>query len=234
MWWAGTSENGWGLSLIQHDDRLFGALYIYDAAGNPTWVVMSGGTWDSSHTIFTGPLYEPTGSPFYAYDTTKFNVGDLKGYLTATFQDSNHAKFEYNVGSLNGGKTIAREDFGASSIVGTDHTDLWWGGDSQNGWGITITQQGSTLFPVWFTYGTSGAPLWYFMTDGTWNAANDTYSGNMYRATGSSWIGTTYDASKLAVTKAGTFSILFTASGATFSYNADGHSGSAALVREPF
>ena len=43
MWWAGSAENGWGMSLVQHNDTLFGALYIYDRTGKPIWVVMPGG-----------------------------------------------------------------------------------------------------------------------------------------------------------------------------------------------
>jgi hypothetical protein len=38
----------------------------------------------------------------------------------------------------------------------------------------------------------------------------------------------------LEVTSAGTYKFQFSGDAATFSYSADGHSGSMALVREPF
>jgi hypothetical protein len=234
MWWGGPSENGWGMSLIQHNDILFAALYIYDASGNPTWLVMPGGSWDATHTIYTGSLYEPTGSPFYAYDTSHFAPGSAKGAITLTFADENNATLDYTIGSATGHKSIMREVYGADSIVGTDHTDLWWGGTSQNGWGITIMQQGATLFPIWYTYGSNGMPMWYVMPSGSWTSST-TYSGALYRTTGSPWIGATYDPTKLDAINVGTFSVTFNVDGtATLNYTADGHSGTAALVREPF
>jgi hypothetical protein len=44
LWWSGSVENGWGMSVVQHRDQLFSVIYAYDAAGAPTWYVMSGGT----------------------------------------------------------------------------------------------------------------------------------------------------------------------------------------------
>src|SRR5476651_1938357 len=35
MWWAGESENGWGMSITQHGSIQFIALYVYDNAGKP-------------------------------------------------------------------------------------------------------------------------------------------------------------------------------------------------------
>jgi hypothetical protein len=73
------------------------------------------------------------------------------------------------------------------------------------------------------------------MPGGTWNAAGDTYSGAMYRTTGPpGWTDLVYDPSLLKVIQAGTYSITFTASGATFNYNVDGRTGTLQLVREPF
>src|SRR5690349_7300832 len=74
MWWSGPGENGWGMSIVQHRDILFGVIYAYDDAGKPTWYVLPGGTWNDAKTAFTGALYLPTGTPYGAYDATKFNV----------------------------------------------------------------------------------------------------------------------------------------------------------------
>jgi len=234
MWWAGIGENGWGMSLIQHGDTLFGALYVYDASGNPTWLVMPGGTWDSAHLVYSASLYEPNGSPFYAYDTTKFAAGNPRGTIEITFQDANDAILEYTIDGISGTKFVTREIFANGSASGTNRSDLWWGGMSQNGWGIAVLQQASTLFAVWYTYDASGKPFWYVMPGGTWTAAGDTYLGTLYRTTGSPWLGTTYDPTKLDVINAGTYSFTFSGNGATFTYSADGHSGAIPLVREPF
>ena len=231
MWWN-PSENGWGMSLIQHNDTLFGALYIYDANGNPTWVVMPGGSWDSTHTIYSGAIYQPKGSPFYAYNAPALVVGGAIGSITITFQDSNNAILDYTMNGATGRKFVTREIF-ANGIAAPDRSDLWWGGSAQNGWGITVLQQASTLFAVWYTYDANGKPMWYVMPGGAWTAS-DTYEGALYRTTSSPWVGKTYDATKLQVTNAGTFKFQFNGDNATFTYSADGHGGSMPLVREPF
>ena len=161
-------------------------------------------------------------------------VGSVRGSLTITFIDASNATLDYAIDGNPGHKVIEREIFGNGAPSAVDYSDLWWGGTSQNGWGMTILQQGTTLFPVWYTYDANGNPFWYVMPGGTWNAAGDTYSGNMYRTTSSPWIVGRYDATQLSVISAGTYSLRFSGTGATFSYTADGHSGSMALVREPF
>ena len=79
MWWGGYPENGWGMSVVQHGERLFAAIYAYDDSGNPTWYVMPGGTWNAARTAFSGPLYSPHGAPYAAYDASKLVVGDAVG-----------------------------------------------------------------------------------------------------------------------------------------------------------
>ena len=232
MWWN-PSENGWGMSLIQHNDTLFGAFYIYDSNGKPTWFVMPGGSWDPGHTIYSGSLYQPTGTPFFAYDVQNLHVGSAIGTVAVTFQDSYNAIVDYSIAGVSGRKFVTREIFANGAIVSPVRSDLWWGGSSQNGWGITVLQQASTLFAVWYTYDANGHPAWYVMPGGAWTAS-DTYEGTLYRTTGAPWVGKTYDPSKLQVTNAGTFKFQFNGDSATFTYSADGHSGSIPLVREPF
>jgi hypothetical protein len=232
MWWN-PGENGWGMSLVQHDDTLFGALYTYDANGKPTWVVLPGGAWDSTHTIYSGSVYRPAGTPFFAYNAANLSVGGAVGTISLTFQDANDAILDYTIGGITGRKFVTREIFASGSTTVGNHSDLWWGGASQNGWGITVLQQADTLFAVWYTYDATGNPTWYVMPGGTWTSPG-TYEGKLYRTTSSSWIGSAYDASKLNVVEAGTFKFQFNGDNATFAYSADGHAGSIPLVKEPF
>jgi hypothetical protein len=232
MWWN-PSQNGWGMSLVQHDDTLFGALYIYDRDGKPTWVVMPGGTWDSTHTVYSGAVFKPTGTPFYAYDAQAMRVGTAVGSISITFQDANNAVLDYTIAGVTGRKLVSREVFASGDASTPNRSDLWWGGAAQNGWGITVLQQASTLFAVWYTYDANGSPVWYVMPGGSWTAAN-TYEGALYRTTSSAWAESAYDASKLQAINAGSFKFQFTGDGATFTYSADGHAGSIPLVKEPF
>jgi hypothetical protein len=66
MWWAGSVENGWGMSITQKGGVQFNALYVYDEQGRPVWYVMPGGSWDTGFTTFTGTLYQPRSAPFFA------------------------------------------------------------------------------------------------------------------------------------------------------------------------
>jgi hypothetical protein len=232
MWWS-PYQNGWGLSLVTHgDNAVFGTLYIYGTDGKPTWLAMPAGTWDATHTIYTGSVYAPTGSPFFAYDASRLNVGSAVGTVKLTFVDYNDAIIDYVIGGVSGVKYVTREMFADGPGMQQDRSDLWWGGMAQNGWGITIRQQASTLFSVWYTYDANGAPTWYVMPGGTWSDAS-TYEGRLYRTSGSPWAGD-YDASKLQVIDAGPYRIQFTGDAATLDYTADGHTGSISLAREPF
>ncbi|HEX4330638.1 MAG TPA: hypothetical protein VH040_00745 [Usitatibacter sp.] len=232
MWWN-PSENGWGMSLIQHHDVLFGAFYIYDASGNPMWVVMPGGAWDATKTVFTGALYEPRGTPFYAYNAAALQVGTSVGSASITFQDANNATLDYSINGVSGRKFVTREIFAAGSIAQPDRSDLWWGGASQNGWGITVLQQANTLFSVWYTYDANGVSTWYVMPGGAWTAT-DTYEGALYRTTGSPWVGKTYDPARLLVFSAGSYKFQFNGDAATFTYSTDDQSGTIPLVKEAF
>ena len=113
MWWGGGTENGWGMSLVQHGDTIFAVLFVYADDGRPTWYVMSGGSWNLAHTVYTGDLYKPTGSPFFAYDASRFSAGSAVGSLTLTFTDASNATLDDTLGSKAGTKAISRNVYGA-------------------------------------------------------------------------------------------------------------------------
>lgn len=235
LWWAGTQENGWGMSITQHGSMLFNALYVYDDLGRPLWVVMPGGSWNAAFTAFSGPLYIPSGSWFGNYDASRLAVGAPVGAATLTFTGPGTATLDYTINGVTGRKSIVRQPFGPtdSTPVAT-FGDLWWGGTAQNGWGVAINQQYRTLFSVWYTYDTAGRNVWYVIPGGAWTAAN-VFSGTAYRTSGSPWLGAPYDRAALALQGVGT--VTFTFHGrdtATMSYTVDGVTQSKAIVRQPF
>ena len=235
LWWSGAAENGWGLSLVQHRDILFGNVFVYDAAGAATWYVMPSGSWDATHTVYTGALYLPKGSPFFAYDASRFDIGASVGSMRLIFADANHAAFDYTINGVTGHKDIVHIPFGPTSPpTDVPYGDLWWAGVAQNGWGIALHQQFASLFGLWFTYDANGKATWFVMPSGEWAARGD-YRGKIYRVVGPPWLGVPYDASRHRTIEAGTFR--FNASGdnaATFEYSVDGRSGSIPLSRIPF
>ncbi len=234
LWWSGMAENGWGMSVVQHRDMLFSVIYAYDATGQPTWYVMSGGAWNAAHTVFSGALYRPHGAPYGAYDASAFAAGAPVGSASIDVTDTANVQLDYTIDGVSGHKAIARQAFGpATNAAVPDVGDMWWGGPSQNGWGIAVLQQYATLFCAWFTYDASGAPTWFVMPSGAWTDAQ-TWEGRIYRATGSRWLGALYDPNALRMTDVGSFRLRFAASGATFDYSIDGVAGTLPLVRQPF
>ncbi len=235
MWWGGATENGWGMSVVQHRDVLFAVIYAYDADGDPIWYVMPGGSWNEGRTAFTGALYLPSGSPFSAYDASKLRVHDAIGNATIAFDGASRGTLEYTIAGVSGRRPITRQLFGPAQsgapLKGLG--DMWWGGAAQNGWGIAVLQQYKSLFAVWFTYDAQGKATWFVMPAGHWSSL-DTYEGRIYRAAGPAWLGATYDASKLKATDAGSFRMRFSGEGATFEYSIDGVAGTMPLSRQPF
>jgi hypothetical protein len=201
LWWGGTTENGWGLSLTQHGARLFGGLFIYDASGNPTWVVMSAGTWDASNTVFQGPLYRPHGTRYDAYRADGFVAGAPVGTLRLTVNSLSSLSMDYVIDGVSGHKALQRQRFGPRdpTVSAGNLADLWWGGPDENGWGFALAQQASTLFGLFFSYDTNGNPTWFVAPSGS------SYSpaSKLYRTHGAPWVGAAYDASRLTVTEVG-------------------------------
>jgi hypothetical protein len=237
LWWAGQQENGWGMNITQHGAVIFAAFFIYDANGQPLWVVMPGGSWNSDFTTFSGPVYIPTGSWFGAYDVSRFSGGatPVAGTASINFTSASTATFSYTIHGISGTKSITRQLFGPQdpTPVGT-YGDLWWGGDSQNGWGVAISQQYRNLFSVWYTYDTNGNTVWFDVPSGTWTSEN-TYTGTAYRVTSSPWIGVPYNAAAVNAQVAGTITFTFTdLNHAVMTYTIDGVTQSKPITRQVF
>ena len=80
------------------------------------------------------------------------------------------------------------------SLVG-----FWWK-PTESGWGLTIQQQGTSTFAVWFTYDAQGAAIWYTLTC---TFAGSTCAGDLYTGTGTPLLQITGSAN-LVATKVGT------------------------------
>jgi hypothetical protein len=238
LWWSGPAENGWGMSIIQHRDVLFANVFVYDAHGNPIWYVMPSGNWNEAHTAYEGALYLPKAAPYFAYDARKFDIGPSVGTARLAFSGVDQAAFEYTIDGITGRKQMTRSSFGpAAPPTDMPLGDLWWGGLGQNGWGLALVQQHSSLFGLWFTYDASGAPTWFVMPDVQF-VAKDIYLGSIYKPQGSAWLGVQYEATRHRMQAVGTFRLRFEADSTAFDYTFDTGtapwSGSAALTRIPF
>lgn len=242
MWWSGPVENGWGMSIVQHGSRLFNVLFVYDAAGDPTWFVQPDGRWvgDLLGGQLTGKTYSPRGSPWSAYDATRFDAGNPVGDAMLLFRGEKSGTLIFGSPVQNGfaqtSKQLVPQEFGSTTpALPRGVSDMWWGGVQQNGWGIAIHESNGALFSVWFTYDGAGRPTWFVLPGGEWRDA-DTYAGTIYRTVGSPWVNAPYDASRLQVVPQGGYTLRFSSARdrATLDFNMMGTSGRRALERQGF
>jgi trypsin-like peptidase len=234
LWWN-RAQSGWGLAITQHDSRLFAAWYLYDDAGNPLWAVIPGGQWSAAN-VFSGDLYTATGpDPTGAFDPARV-VRTPVGSASITFSGAGSAVLSYRMDGVFEARSIERQPFGvpnapASPAVG----DMWWNA-AESGWGISISQQFGTLFAVWYTYLPSGAPAWYVMPGGNWNAPG-TYTGTLYRTQYAQrpFLGASFDPGAVTRIPVGSLSIHFMDAGSAFmTYSIGAVSGTKAITRQPF
>lgn len=236
MWWAGPAENGWGMSVLQQGLDLFIVIFAYDSQGKPTWFVLPSGSWNAAGTAWSGALYHPHGSWWFGYDASKFVAGASVGTATLTFSaGADSAQLDYTIDGQSGTKAVVRQPFGASTGASGSIGGMWWGGQSQNGWGLAILEQTPKIFPILYTYDETGSPTWYVAPDGIWSDLNWRFQGNLYSTTGSPWVGRTYDPSLLRATVFGTFTFdIESGSSATLSIFSGTRGTSTGIVREPF
>ncbi len=107
--WTGTNPNaGWGLTLFEIDDNLFGAWYTYDVDGEAIFLVMA--TAKQTDGSFTGSLFrQRNGTPFSLINGQPPSTGsDNVGTTTLRFTDGANGTFRYVVGGVDQTKPITR------------------------------------------------------------------------------------------------------------------------------
>ena len=113
-------------------------------------------------------------------------------------------------------------------------TDLWWGGESQTGWGLSLIQHPSkVLFGVWYTYDAAGKRQWIVMPSGVWTSSS-TYTGALYITSGSPY-NVPFNTANTHVNPVGTGTLTFSSANAgTFAFTVNGISGTKTIVRQPY
>ena len=98
MWWAGSTQDGWGINLVQQSGVVFAVWYTYGSDGKPTWFVLPDGTWTNN--TYSGPFYSTTGSVWLgaAYNPNQLMV-TAAGTLSFNFANANNATMNYSFSS---------------------------------------------------------------------------------------------------------------------------------------
>jgi len=224
LWWAGAAESGWGINFAHQGDVIFATWFTYDANGKAWWLTMTANK--TADGVYGGPVIQTTGAPFNAYvpPATPTTVGNA----TITFTSPTTASFAYTVNGITQSKAISLQTFGqvptctwgalADLTQATNFQDLWWAaGGSESGWGVNLTQQGTTVFATWFTYDTARNPLWYSVS--AVQTAPKVFTGPLIKTSGPAFSATPFDGNLVQRTPVGTATFTFTNGNAgTFSY----------------
>ena len=151
-------------------------------------------------------------------------VGAMQ-FLRGSYTDAQLADIAAYIGSLQGGPPPP------PNTPLFDYTDLWWN-PQESGWGFNIIQHSSNvIFGVIYTYAVPNRPMWYVLPGGAWTSST-TFSGKLYRVTGSPG---NVPFKGGDVTEVGTATLLFNgANNATLTYSVDGAQVSKAIERQPF
>lgn len=215
-------ESGHGVVITQQAQQLFVAWYHFDTQGRAQWSVA---LCTLSGTSCSGDAFIPSGSFFAQYDVARYQAGVSVGRIGVTMSDANNGSFTYNIGGAAGSKTLRRLAFGAgTAALATNYSGLWWGGSAQNGWGVTVSQDGGRLFGAWYTYDRDGRATWYVMPQGRFDG--NAYAFDAFRVSGVRVLGVPFDASGISVGSAGTVRMVFTGNrAARWEYNIDGQTG---------
>lgn len=185
--WHNPNEPGWGVFLDQQGTTLFASLFTHNAAGDPTWFVMSNGARQADGS-FTGELYRARG-PLASGRTTVEAVGTMRFEPGA----GNAATLSYSVGSIAQAKAVERFRFSPASrrcawsvdpqkgaLDRMNFTSLWWN-PSESGWGLALSHQGDTTFGILFVYDGQDRPAWFVMSSGI-EKTRGAFGGTLYRA----------------------------------------------------
>lgn len=155
LWWN-PAESGWGLTLAQHGNNVFGAWFTYGPSGQPTFIVMPGVQAQSAD-AFTGTLYTTTGP---AYNAATFDPAQVRvtavGTATVHFTGDT-ATFAATLNGVTQVKTITRQPFGGPTTPplpaidnrvedssGVAFSGSWTRSDSSWGWSGGSAMQSTT------------------------------------------------------------------------------------------
>lgn len=214
MWWSGSAESGWGMTLAHHrnasGNQMFGALYIYGQDGKPLWLVAPGGTFSQNGLRFDADLYVTTGTSYRnTYDPHALSITKV-GTMSLSFVDESHAAMVYTVNGFSVQKTLEHFNFYAPPYDAwpNDYSDMWWGGVSENGWGFNIAQNSDQLFGVLYGYREDGSATWFVMPGGTWTSSKS-FTANAYTTTGPAYTNPVFNPGNVTVSPVGTVTLLF-------------------------
>ncbi len=229
VWWDST-DPGWGVAIEHQQGLVIATLFTYRGDGTAIWLAAPDMRLHADGS-FTGVLYEALGSPFDATNWGPIAARPV-GTMAIRFSAGQTARLEYNIDGALVAREIAPMLFGAalptcalasgSRAKAENYQDQWWD-PTQPGWGVSIAQQGVTLFVALFNYDDMREPLWVIAPE-VRREADGTYAGTLYR--------TRRGAGAIETAAAGDIHLAFQdGERATLEYSIDGRASQKAITR---
>lgn len=115
--------------------------------------------------------------------------------------------------------------------LSSPYQGLWWNAN-ESGWGMTLTQRGTTIFSAIYTYDATGTPVWYTMTNCPLTGGNRC-TADLYSVNGATSPTVPWNSSGAQVAKVGTGTLVFSDNNnAVFSYTLNGVTTSRNITRQ--
>ncbi len=119
LWWN-PNESGWGVQLVHRGGFIFATMFVYDAAGKPTWY--TGQLNDPGSTddlVWAGDVYATTGPYFGApvFDASTVTVKKV-GTMQWSPTDVQTGTLTYTIDNVTTTKELTRQYLGFEDLSG--------------------------------------------------------------------------------------------------------------------
>ena len=177
LWWASpaNSESGWGINFAHQGDTIFATWFTYDTAGQRQ-LARDDRTEDRGQHLLGHALLDDGPTVQFGAVQSGFGHRQGRGHRHAHIHrcqrrnllvrdrrdltdEADHAR------SVRDDADLRPRDRERSPPRPTTRTS---GGplppNSESGWGINLTHEGTTIFGSWFTYDSTGKAMWLVVT----------------------------------------------------------------------
>lgn len=191
--WYVPAESGWGMQLVQRGNLIFATIFVYDAAGNPTWYVAT--LSPTAQFVWSGDLYATHGSWLGMPWNPAALGGGVVGSMSWSAQTVTTGNVGYTVNGVSVTKSVIRQtlvndDFsgryagGIHEVLASCDNSVFNGSVVEDAGIVAITQSGNSIAIA--TSGSGGPGCTYSGTlsqYGQMGAVNGTYVCNSLTGT---------------------------------------------------
>jgi uncharacterized secreted protein with C-terminal beta-propeller domain len=147
-WWDPT-RSGHGFELLNAAGQVFAVWYTYDEAGAPTWYTIQGDQ-------------ELMGNPWplmrHEWSGGRISRSTVVGQAMLRRQHTEKIDFIFELNGRSGQWAI--EPFRQSGVINEVDLTGHWYDPGQDGWGLSVVDQGDVFGAVIYAYDPAGAPTW--------------------------------------------------------------------------